>query len=260
VTHDEPDVPAGLAGLLGRNARALVAGGVSTYAVIVAAGLSASGSEGGVGAEVLVALAAAAVWVSIAAPLLAARGRSVLETLLRGGVVIDAAGLALLTVAAVLTLQGQADFSLLAALQAYCVLLALGLAQLAVVSLGRSQPVRFSLAILSASAAMAMLATPFWIEGALGRANAEGSLEIAAFAMLWNPFYSLAAGVRYAWNYAGWMYTFTGIGENVPPPTVHWYSAAVRYAALAAVAWTAVPAVWAVRRSLGRGARGGSVA
>lgn len=235
-------------GLLRRNGPALIATGAVTLGGIIAASLLVGGSEGGLRSGVLLALGASAVWVSVAAPLLGARGRTVLETLLRGGMVIDAAGVGLLCVATVMAIRGQEGFSLLDALQAYCVLLAVGLAQLGVVSLGRSETARFTLALIAAAGVIGMLATPFWAEGVLQAASTAGSLEVAAFATRWNPFYSLAAAVRYPWNYAGWMYTITGLGENVPAPRVYWYSAALRYALVSAVAWLGVAVARLIRR------------
>lgn len=236
------------ASLLRRNAAALVGGATATLGVILAGSWLAGRSEGGLEAEILVALGGAVVWVGVVAPLLAARGQTLMATLLRGGVVIDAAGVALLVVAGGLAIRGQVGFTWIDALQAYCVLLAVGLTGIALVSLGRSEVSRFSLAMLSSFAAVAMLATPFWVEGMLQEASAANSYQLAAFATLWNPFFSLSATVGYSWSHADWMYGISGLGEDVPAPPVYWHSAVVRYALSACAVWAAVGGVGLVRR------------
>ena len=241
-------------GLLRRNAAALVGGATSTLGVILAGSWLAGRSEGDLQAEILVALGVAMVWASIAAPLLAARGRTVIDRLLRGGVVIDAAGVALLVVAGGLVVRGRLGFTWIDALQAYCVLLTVGLTGLGLVSLGWSEGSRFALAMLSAVGAVAMLATPFWVEGMLQEALTANSHQLAAFATLWNPFYSLSATVGYSWSYADWMYGISGLGEDVPAPPVYWHSAVVRYALSAGVVWAAVGVAGLVRRRRRKGA------
>jgi len=239
-------------GLLRAEAGALIVTAVVTVALTC--GVYALGRWRGVneGYSVLAGLAAMTAWTALAAPVLAAGGRSVWASLLRGGVVADAAGVALLVLWAVARLDGQAVLPLLVAVEIYAVLVAVVLAAIAAVCCARTEGGRYALAAATAVLLAAALASPLWTGGLLADDAGVPRQTVVAAAVHFNPFYSVTAAlaehIPFVWHHAGMLYRWTRIGDYAAPPPVSWYSAAWRYAAAAGV----LGLLAAVRRAGGR--------
>ncbi|MFP4054379.1 MAG: hypothetical protein ACLFV7_11025 [Phycisphaerae bacterium] len=185
----------------------------------------------------LAAVATAAVWTALAAPIVAAGAKSWLGALLRGGAVADASLIALLVLWLHTPSDPGAGVPFVAVWKMYCMLAVVALAGAAVTRLGTSEARRYALGVLAAGVGLALLATPFWVEGILQDSRYQQAYRTAALAQWWNPFYSLAAAMDFSWNYASRMYNITGIGEDIPGPRVHWYTGVVRWGVAAAVLW-----------------------
>lgn len=250
--------------LLRRDGRPALAAALATMAVELGVflGAVACGIDGR--QSVMASLAAGVVWVSLAAPAMAAGSNTGLGALLRGGIVADASAVLLI----VLWLATP-YVSFLAAVKIYCIYAALALAGIAAVRCARAPSARFTLAAVAAIAFMTALASPFWAGGAVHAAEASGSVIArsvffisAAASPSWpgppppttgridsaivtstvvhaNPFYCiwsvLADRMPYAWHQAPVMYRITYLGNYAAVPAAPWYAAVRIYIYVAGI-------------------------
>ena len=186
--------------------------------------------------SVLAALAAAVVWVVLAAPALASGPSGHLGGYVRGLTVADASAAALL----VLWLVAGSSVTFAAAAQVYCTLAAVALAGVAVVRCARSAMWRSTLAVVVSSVFMAALTTPLWIGGLMKATDGPVRRAVVAVAVYANPFYSITTALSertgFVWHLSGVMYGLTRIGSFSPAPEPPWYAATVIYLCVAAAA------------------------
>jgi hypothetical protein len=182
----------------------------------------------------LAPLAVCVLWTALAAPVLAASGRTALAALLRGGIVADA------SLASLLALWAACDeMTFPAALKIYCILAAMALAGIAATRLARTPAGRCAFAVAASAVLLAALASPFWVGGAIHaqpRATAEAITAAAVYA---NPFYAataaLAETARFVWHQAPMMYRITRVGDYAAAPPLLWYPAVAIYLSAAGV-------------------------
>lgn len=191
--------------------------------------------------EAIVAtLAATAVWVALACPVIAAGAKGAMSALLRGGIVADASGVALLVLWAVgRFLPGEAAcLSFLAAVEIYCTVVAMALMGVAGARCGKTTTGRYVAAVVTAVAMTAMLATPFWITGPAMAVEGAARRFLVSGAVFFNPFYSMTSAVadrvRFVWHHTGAVYDLSGLADFGAPP-VPWYSAVAIYLPLAGI-------------------------
>ena len=194
----------------------------------------------------LAALAVCVLWTALAAPILAAFGRTAIGAILRGGIVADASLVSLMVLWAACD-----EMTLAAALKIYCILVAVALAGIAATRLARTPAGRCACAVAASAVLLAALASPFWIGGAIHgqtRATAEG---VVAAAVYTNPFYAATACLtetaRFVWHQAPVMYRITRIGDYAAAPPLLWYPAAIVYLTAAGVLAILAALVRAVR-------------
>ena len=188
---------------------------------------------------ILTALATMAVWTAVACPVFAAGGKGAISALLRGGIVADASGVALLVLwAGGRFLPGEGAYlSFLAAVEIYCTVAAMALVGVAGARCGRTTTGRYVAAVVTAVAMTAMLATPFWIRGPALAVEGTAQRVIVSGGVFFNPFYSMISAVAdrvgFVWHYdAGAVYNLFELG-NLRLPPVPWYSAVAMYLPLA---------------------------
>lgn len=260
-----PRAPVGaLRELLRRDGWPSLAAALATMAVELGVflGALACGADGRQSA--IASLAAGVVWVSLAAPALAAGSNSGLGALLRGGIVADASAVLLI----VLWLATP-QVSFLAAVKIYCIYAALALAGSAAVRCARAPAPRFALAAVASIVFITALASPFWAGGALVAAHASGSaitnsvffvsaaaspswpasallatgeidsVIVASTVVCANPFYCiwsvLADQMPYAWHQAPVIYRITYLGNYAAVPAAPWYAAVIIYIYVAGI-------------------------
>ena len=267
ATPPAPGRPAeiGLGGVLRRDGWSMLAAAIGTLTVTL--GVHAAARWAGVGPRfaLMAALAATMLWCALAPPLLAAGGKGAFSALLRGGVVADAAGLALL----ILWLaqpDGQAYLTFVGAVKIYCTLAAVALAGIAAGRLARRPAGRYAGAVAFAVVVTVLSATPLWITGparAIGpktseppdtpaaREKRETRRRLVAACVYANPFYSVTAALveetGFVWHQSGKMYDLSRLFDYAPPP-VPWYAASLLLAPLAGI----LAATHLVRRGGGR--------
>ena len=176
----------------------------------------------------LACLAVCVLWTALAAPVLAAFGRTAMAALFRGGIVADA------SLASLLVLWAACDeMTLPAVLKTYCILTAVALAGVAATRLAGTPAGRCACAVLASAVLLAAMASPFWVGGAIHgqpRATAEGIVAAAVYA---NPFYAATACLtetaRFVWHQQPVMYRITRIGDYAAAPPLLWYPAAIVY-------------------------------
>jgi hypothetical protein len=182
------------------------------------------------------ALASLTVWVALTAGILAASGRGVLGALFRGGAVADTALIALviLWLQASLDARASAMPSGWAVAKIYIIWVSMALVAAAGVCLsGRPGP-RYVCGMAAGVALLLLCAGPFWTSGWIERT--EHTDRVAAWAVRWNPFYGIAAGVndplQFIWHQdAPRMYDkITRIGTDVEAPPPRWYDVPWRLA------------------------------
>ncbi len=197
----------------------------------------------------LATLAACVLWTALAAPVLAAFGRTAMGALLRGGIVADA------SLASLLVLWAACDeVTFPAALKIYCILAAVALAGIAATRLARTPAGRCACAVAATAILLAALASPFWIGGAIHnqpRATAEGVVAAAVYA---NPFYAATACLtettRFVWHQASVMYRITRIGDYAAAPPLLWYPAVAIYLCVAGLLAILAALIGGVRRRM----------
>ena len=199
----------------------------------------------------LACLAVCVLWTALAAPVLAAFGRTAMAALLRGGIVADA------SLASLLALWVACDeMTFPAVLKIYCILAAVALAGVAATRLAGTPAGRCACAVAASAVLLAALASPFWVGGAIHgqpRAAAEGIVAAAVYA---NPFYAATACLtetaRFVWHQQPVMYRITRIGDYAAAPPLLWYPAAIVYLSAAGA--------MAILAAVGRRVRGGFAA
>jgi hypothetical protein len=241
-----------------RDGKAMLAALLGTLAVEL--GVYAAAIRGDIAPAdaVLATLAMMTLICAIMPPALAAGGRGAWSALLRGGVVVDATGLALLILLAIGPAgQGGPALTFWGVCKAYLVFAAVTLTGVAAVCLSARPVGRCIAAVLAATAFGLALASPIWISAWIGTGLERPAQEQAAELAVWiNPFYAAAqagyAGRPFIWHEWRAMYRWTRLGEYVSPPPVSWVSTAGLYAALAAAmgAMGAGLSYWRGRRGL----------
>lgn len=231
--------------LLVANGWALVGGAAGTVAVQFGVLLAAIASREGNPAhlfgggqltdnEVLAALAVCVLWAALAAPVLAASGRTAWSAVVRGGIVADASIPVLLVLWALCP-----NMALLAAAKTYCILVGMVLVGIAATRLARSPAGRFAWAVLASVAMLGVLAGPFWVGGAIHDQPRPVAQAITEAAVEANGFYAVTASVgdamRFTWHQAGFMYRITRIGDYTAAPPLSWYPAVLIHLAAAVV-------------------------
>lgn len=237
--------------------------GISTAATlaIILGTYFASQSHSAPAAENLLAtLAIGAIWTALACPVLAAGGKSWLRALLRAGVVVDMLGIAFLIIW--IAQRSDADnlpcLTVVGAMKAYCIYLAMCLVAVAAVGCARSPAGRYVAAVVAAVLLMAAMASPFWVNGTLEKALPANRAAIIGGAVGWNPFYSLSAAVveetKIVWHQLPVLYSMTRIGEYTSPGPIQWAAILYRYGLVAGVLTTVaiVRARFAAGRTSGR--------
>ncbi|MFB3890549.1 MAG: hypothetical protein ACE15C_00855 [Phycisphaerae bacterium] len=184
-------------------------------------------------------LAACCVWAALASGVMAAGGRGWISATLRGGVIADATGISLLA-AWLLGLAWPAKYQVLGFLdivEIYCTFAVLSLAAVAAVQCARGPAGRYAIAVASAVALMAALATPFWTGGIREHARPESRYRIVATAAEFNPFYSVSLPVARRtdkpWSLYDVMYKDVRFAQNQAVGAIHWYDSVVRYGVIA---------------------------
>ncbi len=223
--------------LLRRDGWPALAAGLATMAVELGVFLGALALGINRRQAAMASLAAGIVWVSLAAPAMAAGSTTGLGALLRGGIVADVSGVLLI----VLWLATP-HVSFLAAVKIYCIYAAVALAGIAAVRCARAPSARFALAAVAGIVLIAALASPFWAGGALSAAKASGQIDsgiVASTVVYANPFYCiwsvLADEMPYAWHRAPVMYRITYLGTYVPVPAAPWHAAVIIYICVAGI-------------------------
>jgi len=196
--------------------------------------------------EALAGVAACVLWTVLAAPALAAPGRTAMGAIFRGGVVADTGLISLLVLWG---LCPQVTFP--AALKVYCVLAAVALAGIAATRLARTPAGRYACAAAATAVLLALLASPFWVGGAIHdrpRPVAEWLVEAAVRT---NPFYAATAALtettRFVWHQATVMYRITRIGDYAAAPPLAWLPTVIVYLVAAAVLGAGAKAAAVVR-------------
>lgn len=236
-----PDAPRPIRELLRRDGPAMLGATVATLAVVLGVYLAGRAAGAGPPDATVASLAAGTLWLALASPILAAGGSGALSALVRGGIVADASGLALLVLWLLRRFShaGGPCLTFLAAVEIYCTFVAIALVQVAAARCPRSPAWRYAAAILAAAIMAALLATPFWVTGPAGMAAPRTRPAIAAAAVYLNPFYSVTSAVveqtGIVWHQRGALYDLSGLFEHHAPPPVPWYTAAVLYSLLAGI-------------------------
>ena len=214
--------------ILARDAPAMLAAAIATIALLLGVFFLTRARTGEPNAS-LAALAAGAAWVALAGSVLAAGGRTWLPAVLRGGIVADASGVALVVI---WLLSPHVTF--VAAIKIYCIYTACALLGVAAVCCARTAAGKYAAAVLAAAAIMLVLASPFWAGGIVRAAGRNAGPAIAAAAVHANPFYSITAAVfeqtHFSWNTAPVMYNEV---QQIGSPAPRWYSAAAIHATAA---------------------------
>ncbi len=193
------------------------------------------------GAEFRLALLATlgimSLWVVLAPGPLAAWGRGNLSAFLRGGIVADATGVALLVIW--MFAPAGACLTFMGVVKLYCVFVAVTLMGVSAVCLARSSAGRQVVAVIAVGLLAIALASPVWASAHIGGPSPSPEVQqtIADWAIRVNPFYAACGAVVYETNFVwhdwGMMYDFSRIGEYVSPGEVLWYQTILLYLALA---------------------------
>jgi len=183
----------------------------------------------------IASIAAATVWVALAAPVLAAGRDTPFAAVIRGGAIADASAVLL-----VVLWLSETGVTFVSAAEVYCVWAAMALAAMALVRMARTSPGRYAVAVGVAALEMLALSTPLWVNGLLAALEGSWREGATAWAVRINPFYSILAALaermHFVWNEAPLMYRLTRIGDYAAPPAVAWYTAVVIYLIVAALA------------------------
>ncbi len=226
--HDRP-----FRRLLARDGWAVLAAAAATVAMQLGVYFAVRGEAGELPAT-LACLAAGAVWIALAAPILAAGGQSGLSSLLRGGIVADASAVTLIVL---WLLSPHVVF--VAAVKIYCIYAASALFGVAAVGCARTAAGKYTAAVIAAVVMMLALATPFWTGGILKAAAQQFRPAVAAVAVRVNPFYSITSAIfdkaNFVWNEARIMYGSIQQIQDYATSAPRWYSSAAVHATLAAI-------------------------
>jgi len=173
-----------------------------------------------------IGLAAATLWTILAAPVLAAGGRSILLAALRGGAVVDAGAVLLV----VLWIHGASDLAGL--VKIYLTWAAIALAQIMAVCVARSASRRYAAALAATAVVLVLAAAPFWANRLILSARAT---QEQAVRLVWayNPFLAattqLAEPAAVVWQERPILYEHTVLGRDVPLYRPAWYASLAAY-------------------------------
>ena len=226
--------------LLADNGWAILCGSAATLGVMLGVYFSALAAHVSQLYATTASLACGTLSLVVACPVLSAGGRDWLSSLLRGGIVADAAGVAAGVIWAAQRFFGggqPAYITFLGVLEIYCLFVVLALACVAAVRCAFSRAGSYAMAALSTAVLLAALASLFWVNGPRQNADPEDRPAIVAAAVEFNPFYSILAPVvehsDTPWHKFNIMYNITQVGEYQGPPAVRWHTGVVRYGAIA---------------------------
>jgi len=261
--HDRPEpAPAGCARgpvmqFLAENGWAAAAAAIATLVVELAVPLAGAWHrQGGLGFllrgegltshEALAGVAVCVLWTVLAAPAFAASGRTAMGAIFRGGVVAD---MGLVCLLVLWGLCPQVTFA--AALKIYCVLAAVALAGIAATRLARTPAGRYACAVVATTLLLALLASPFWVGGAIHDRPRPAAEWLVEAAVRTNPFYAATAALtettRFVWHQATVMYRITRIGDYAAAPPLAWLPTVIIYLVAAAVLGAGAKAAAVVR-------------
>ncbi len=182
---------------------------------------------------VVVFLAVACAWLALAPAALAAGGKSGLSVLLRGGVVADATGAALL----VLWLTTPC-VRFWPAVQLYCLAWSIALVAISAVWIARKPVGRLLAAVVVAMLFSLSLTSLIWLGAWIGRSPGPHDTAIATWAAGINPFCAMtsvvAQDVHFVWTEWGKMYLWSPVGEYAMPAPTPWYETCLLYVSTAA--------------------------
>lgn len=180
---------------------------------------------------VVVFLAMASLWLSLASPALAASGRGILSSLLRGGIVADATGLCVL----ILWLATPC-VRFWGAIQIYCLAWSMALVGIAAVWIARKPVGRLIACVTTAMLFALALTSLLWLGAWIGPAPGSWDTSLATWAVGINPFCAMtgvvARDVHFVWHEWGRMYTWTPVGEYAMPAPTEWYETCLLYLTL----------------------------
>jgi len=214
--------------------------GVAAVTLAVIVGVYALGRWGGVGERnaTVAAMVAAAVWLAVAGPALAASSGEFVRQLLRAGTAADGALLALWAIVA--ASRGDGTLTFWGACKVYVTLAAMAVAAVCVVRLARGLWARQAAALACSAVMLALLATPLWTGGLIAATsaarqdNANHWRDRVTTAAAWaNPVYAVAAAtageLHYAPHQSDYIYTaeLTLIGDYATPTPTPWPAAAI---------------------------------
>lgn len=227
----ESDNHVGVASVLRRNASAMLIAAGATMTVQLGTYFAASGAMSSPGATV-VTLLVSLLWIVVTAPVFAAGGRSTLDGLLRGGVVVDAGAVVLVVLAAGGALVGTAG-----AIKIYLIWCSLALAGCSLVLLGRNAANRHVMAVFAVLLMLAVAAGPFWTNGIIMSASSPWRERVGFIVRAANPVFAitecLAGTPRFVWNERSILYEHTVLGRDVPVRAAAWYVTAGAYSIFA---------------------------
>ena len=193
----------------------------ATVAVEVCAYLGAAAVLPSSEAAVL-ALLTALAWVILAGPVFAASGRTVLESLVRGGLTADAG-----VVVLVVLMAGQAGLTFASAVKVYLLWAAVAVAESFFVALAVDAVRRHALAAAAVIVLALVSAEPFWANGLVMRARGSARDHAAFIVAVANPVLATARcldeRVPFVWNEKPIVYEHTVLGRDVPMPAAPWY-------------------------------------
>ncbi len=238
-----PDFPAshapvphdrfGLRALWHRDGRAVLAAGGATLAIELAVFFLVRSAAGETFAA-LACLAAGTVWLALAAAPLGAGGGDWLSSLLRAGVLADASAITLVVLWTV-----SPAVSLRAAVEVYCVYLAMVLFAVAAVRCPKSHAGRYTAAVIAAVVMMLAVATPFWTGGLLRAVERPARRAVLAVAVRTNPFYAVVAALfdrtGFVWSEARTIYAEIHQINDPDLPSATWYGPAAVWLIVAGI-------------------------
>jgi len=229
--------------------------GVAAATMVVIVGVYAAGRWGGVGVRnaTVAALVAAAVWMTLVGPALAASSGEWVRQLLRAGTAADAALVAMWVIVAVspggaggeigesgVVSGAGGTLTFWGACKVYVTLAAMAAAAVFVVRMARGVWARQAAALVCSAGLFALLATPLWTGGiiaaasASSRDNARHWRDRVTTAAVWaNPVYSIAsataAELQYTPHQSDYIYSaeLTLIGDYATPTPTPWFVAAI---------------------------------
>jgi len=199
----------------------------------------------------VVFLAVTCVWLTLAPAALAAGGKGWKSVLLRGGIVADATGAAVL----VLWLATPC-VRFWAAVQLYCIAWSMTIVAITAVWIASKPVGRLLAAVVVAVLFSLALTSLLWRGWWIGRSPSLYDTSIATWAVGINPFCAMAGvvarDVHFVWTEWGKMYLWSPVGEYAMPAPTLWYETCLLYVSIAAGFYCAVLLRYGIRRMQGK--------